>query len=227
MADEPSPHSLPTPPPTPSAPDTIDNPPAGDLTWPPPQGPRYRPQRLYAQGGLGEVHVAADSELGRTVALKRVRPDRLAEGSIHRFLREAEITARLEHPGIVPVYGLVSDEDGQPTYAMRFVEGETLKEAIDRFHRGEPSSPSERRLAFRQLLDHFRAACQAVAYAHSRGVLHRDLKPANLLLGKFGETLVVDWGLAKVVGRTEATRTTDESTLATQTAGLGDATRQG
>jgi serine/threonine-protein kinase len=173
------------------------------------------------------VHVAADAELGRTVALKRVRADRRAEGSVHRFLREAEITARLEHPGIVPVYGLVPDEDGQPCYAMRFVEGETLKDAIDRFHRGDLASPSERRLTFRQLLDHFRNACNAVAYAHSRGVLHRDLKPANILLGKFGETLVVDWGLAKVVGRTEATRSPGESTLATQTSALGDATRHG
>src|SRR5215470_18120439 len=145
MAEEPSPHSQPTPPPTPSAPDTIDSVPAGELAWPPPQGPRYRPQRLHAQGGLGEVHVAADAELGRTVALKRVRADRRVDGSIHRFLREAEITARLEHPGIVPVYGLVPDEDGQPAYAMRFVEGETLKHAIDRFHQSDAGPRSERR----------------------------------------------------------------------------------
>src|SRR5215470_11670940 len=147
MPDEPSPHSQPTPPPTPSAPDTIDSAPAGELAWPPPQGPRYRPQRLHAQGGLGEVHVAADAELGRTVALKRVRADRRAESSIHRFLREAEITARLEHPGIVPVYGLVPDEDGQPAYAMRFVEGETLKDAADHYHEAGPAglSPTRQR----------------------------------------------------------------------------------
>jgi serine/threonine-protein kinase len=228
MADEPLSPLPPSPPPTPSAPDTIDERPAGELAWAPPNGPRYRPQQLHARGGLGEVHVAADTELGRTVALKRVRPDRLAEGgSLHRFLREAEITALLEHPGIVPVHGLVADEDGQPAYAMRFVEGETFKDAIDRFHRGEPATPSERRLAFRQLLDHFRNVCNAVAYAHSRGVLHRDLKPANILLGKFGETLVVDWGLAKVTGRTEATKIGGESTLATQSAALGDATQEG
>src|SRR5262245_7592379 len=227
MADDPSLHSKPTPPPTPSAPDTLDDGPAGELPWPPPGGPRYRPQRLHAQGGLGEVHVACDAELGRIVALKRVRSDRQGEGSVQRFLREAEITARLEHPGIVPVYGLVPDEDGQPCYAMRFVEGNTLKDAIDCYHRGEPGSPSERRLVFRQLLDHFRNACNAVAYAYSRGVIHRDLKPANILLGKFGETLVVDWGLAKVVGRTEATKAEGESTLATQTAALGDATQHG
>jgi serine/threonine protein kinase len=129
MADEASPPSLPTPAPTPSARDTTDHEPAGELPWPPPGGPRYRPQRLHAQGGLGEIHVAADAELGRTVALKRVRPDRLAEGgNRHRFLREAEITAWLEHPGIVPAYGLTPDEDGQPAYAMRFVEEQSRPE---------------------------------------------------------------------------------------------------
>src|SRR5262249_61086796 len=142
------------------------------IAWPPREGPRYQAQRLHAQGGLGEVHVAADTELGRTVALKRVRADRLAEGgSVHRFLREAEITARLEHPGIVPVYGLVPDADGQPAYAMRFVEGETLKDAIDRFHQGEPALPSERRLAFAQLLGHFPAAAQSGALPHTTGAL--------------------------------------------------------
>src|SRR5688572_10428963 len=107
MANEPSPHSMTTPQPTPPGVETIDDQPVGGIAWPLPGGPRYRPQRLHAQGGLGEVHVAVDAELGRTVALKRVRPDRLAQGgSVHRFLREAEITARLEHPGIVPVHGL-------------------------------------------------------------------------------------------------------------------------
>lgn len=158
---------------------------------------RYRALRLHAQGGLGEVHVAEDAELGRQVALKRIRSDRSADAaSRRRFLREAEITARLEHPGIVPVYGLVREADGQPAYAMRFVEGQTLKQAVDRYYAGAYGSPSGG-LEFRQLLSHFVAACNAVAYAHARGVLHRDLKPSNILLGRFGETLVVDWGLAK------------------------------
>jgi serine/threonine protein kinase len=159
--------------PTPTFPDTAGGAPiaSGVVSWPPPaDGPRYRAVRLHAQGGLGEVHLANDTELGRAVALKRIKAAHRHEtGSRQRFLREAEITAHLEHPGIVPVYGLVQDADGQPAYAMRFVEGETFKDAIAHYH----AAPD--RLAFRKLLGHFVAACNAVAYAHSRGVIHRDL----------------------------------------------------
>jgi serine/threonine-protein kinase len=183
---------------------------------------RYRAVRLHAQGGLGEVHVAEDTELHRAVALKRLQAQHAGQaGYTQRFLREAEITVRLEHPGIVPVYGLVQGGDGQPAYAMRFVEGDTLKEAIDRYH----VAPD--RLAFRQLLGHFVAACNAVAYAHSRGVIHRDLKPANILIGPYGETLVVDWGLAKVVGRIEPSKADAEGTLTTAEPTPGDATAMG
>src|SRR5262249_11176450 len=121
-----------------------------------------------------------------------------------RFLLEAEVTGRLEHPGVVPVYGLGTSDQGRPFYAMRFVRGQSLKEAIDRFYQADEHpgrDPAERTLALRQLLGRFIDVCQAIAYAHSRGVIHRDLKPANILLGPYGETLVVDWGLAKVVGR--------------------------
>src|SRR5262249_15258683 len=154
-----------------------------------------------AKGGLGEVHVAEDAELGREVALKRMKAGRADEPEYRRrFLREAEVTGRLEHPGVVPVYGLTQDDDGRPCYAMRFIQGETHHDAIHRFHetaaRGT-QEPGERRLAFRELLGRFLAVCNTVAYAHSRGILHRDLKPANIMLGRYGETLVVDWGLAK------------------------------
>jgi serine/threonine-protein kinase len=174
-------------------------PPEGAFT-----GLRYRPVRFHAKGGLGEVHVADDTELGRPVALKHIQ-DRHAhsEEMRRRFLREAEITARLEHPGIVPVYGLVHDADGQPYYAMRFIEGESLRDAIQRFHAqdDQPRRDAGRRtLALRELLSRFIAVCNTMAYAHSRGVIHRDLKPGNVMLGKYGETLVVDWGLAKHAG---------------------------
>ena len=114
-----------------------------------------------------------------------------------RFLLEAEITGGLEHPGIVPVYALGENSDGRLFYAMRLVRGETLKERIRKFHNA--GSISRQPVPFRQLLNHFVRICDIVAYAHSRGVLHRDLKPSNVMLGKFGETLVVDWGLAKPI----------------------------
>ena len=161
-----------------------------------PASERYQPLRLHARGGLGEVHLAEDAELRRQVALKRIRPEQADDpDSRRRFLREAEITARLQHPAIVPVYGLAADRNGRPAYAMRFVEGESLDAAIRGFH----ESRDFQSLVFRQLLGHFVAVCQAVAYAHSRGVVHRDLKPANVMLGSFGETYVVDWGVARTL----------------------------
>jgi serine/threonine-protein kinase len=166
-------------------------------------GPRFRILRPHARGGLGEVFVAEDAELHREVALKRIQ-GRHADHpeSRSRFVLEAEVTGGLEHPGIVPVYSLGHDPDGRPYYAMRFIRGDSLKEAIERFHRGRVTGrpPGERMLGLQKLLRRFLEVCNAIAYAHSRGVLHRDLKPGNILVGPFGETLVVDWGLAKVVG---------------------------
>jgi tetratricopeptide (TPR) repeat protein/tRNA A-37 threonylcarbamoyl transferase component Bud32 len=167
---------------------------------PPAQASRYPIVKLHARGGLGEVFLARDPELNRQVALKQLR-DKHADDpqSRARFLREAEITGALEHPGIVPVYGLGRYTDGRPYYAMRFIRGESLKQAIQRFHRDLPEGrgTGRRTLALHQLLRRFVDVCNAVAFAHSRGVLHRDLKPENVMLGPFGETLVVDWGLAK------------------------------
>jgi serine/threonine protein kinase len=161
----------------------------------------YRPRRFHAQGGLGEVLAADQEELERTVALKRIRPDKLRDAARRRFLREAAITARLQHPGIVPIYGLGQDEDG-PFYTMPFIEGRTLQQAIDAFHGDESlrRDPGRRDLGFRGLLQHYIAVCNTMAYAHDQGVIHRDLKPANIMLGPYGETLVMDWGLAKRLG---------------------------
>ncbi|HWE36833.1 MAG TPA: protein kinase [Isosphaeraceae bacterium] len=167
-----------------------------------PPGERFQVLKPHARGGLGEVFVAHDVELNRRVALKEIQgrhADRL--DSRARFIREAEITGALEHPGIVPVYALGRHGDGRPYYAMRFIRGESLKEAIDRYHApAGTADPAARALAFRELLGRFVAVCNAIAFAHSKHVVHRDLKPANVMLGKYGETLVVDWGLAKVVG---------------------------
>jgi serine/threonine-protein kinase len=178
---------------------------------------RFQILRPLKRGGLGEVFVARDVELQREVALKEIQERHAHDPeSRARFLLEAEVTGGLEHPGIVPVYGLGAYADGRPFYAMRLIKGDSLEDAITGFHtpEGEGSSPGGfDGLPFRQLLGRFVSVCNAVAYAHSRGVLHRDLKPANILLGKYGETLVVDWGLAKAAGRSEAARSPAETTL--------------
>jgi len=163
-------------------------------------GCRFQILRPHAKGNLGDVFVAEDSELHREVALKEIQPRWANDpASRWRFILEAEVTGGLEHPGIVPVYGLGAYVDGRPYYAMRFIKGETLSKAIQRFHAPNAyyRDAGERSLALHQLLRRFCDVCNVVAYAHSRGVLHRDLKPENIMLGKFGETLVVDWGLAK------------------------------
>jgi serine/threonine-protein kinase len=177
-----------------------------------PGGPmRYRRLHFHARGGLGEVQVALDEELSREVALKQIQ-ERFADDaeSRRRFLREAEVTGNLEHPGVVPVYGLLDDEDGRPVYAMRFIRGETMQEVVARFHQAERPGrdPGERTLALRGLLGRFVAVCNALSYAHARGVVHRDLKPANVMIGEYGETLVVDWGLARVLRQADPEQTT-------------------
>jgi len=169
-----------------------------------PAGDRYRILRPHAKGGLGEVFVALDQELHREVALKEIQACHADDfTSRARFLLEAEITGGLEHPGIVPVYGLGQYPDGRPYYAMRFIKGDSLKEAIGRFHEDGSREIGKHSLELRKLLGRFLAVCNAMSYAHSRGVLHRDLKPANIMLGGFGETLVVDWGLAKALDKEE------------------------
>ena len=160
--------------------------------------------------------MALDGELNREVALKQIldrprrRPDQPPAVPV-----EAEITGGLEHPGIVPVYGLGTYGDGRPYYAMRFIRGDSLKEAIDRFHADEAlkHDPGRRSLELRKLLRRFLDVCNAIDYAHSRGVLHRDIKPGNVIVGKHGETLVVDWGLAKPLGQVEPGLDADERTL--------------
>ncbi len=226
-------------------------------------GQRFRILRPHARGGLGAVFVALDGELHREVALKQIL-DKHADDPVsrQRFIAEAEITGGLEHPGVVPVYGLGTDAGGRPYYAMRFIKGDSLKEAIDQFHqrtaanrfpsprlspwerspqdvggegtgeglgvrgsaghgaRAGQAPAASRDLALRKLLRRFLDVCNAIDYAHSRGVIHRDIKPANIIVGKFGETLVVDWGLAKAVGRADPSA--GEQTLAPSSSGSSE-----
>ena len=180
------------------------------------EGQRFRVLRPHARGGLGEVYVAKDSELNREVALKQIKEKKADNPeSRARFLLEAELTGGLEHPGIVPVYGLGQYNNGRPFYAMRFIRGDSLKEAIKDYHEADRTGldAGDRSLRLRKLLGRFIDVCDAVEYAHSRGVLHRDLKPGNVMLGKHGETLVVDWGLAKPIDGPEEAVSAEEPRL--------------
>jgi PAS domain S-box-containing protein len=163
---------------------------------------RYTRLRLHATGGIGRVWLTHDTDLGRDVALKELRPEQAEQPTVGaRFLQEAQITGQLEHPGVIPVYELVRPRDGrQPFYTMRFVKGRTLSEAAHAYHRKRLAGQADA-LDLPTLLNAFVTVCNTVAYAHSRGVIHRDLKGHNVILGDFGEVVVLDWGLAKLVGR--------------------------
>ena len=159
---------------------------------------RYTLVRLHAEGGLGRVWIARDGDLNREVALKELKPSAADHPEVRsRFLKEAQVTGQLEHPNIVPVYELGRrPDDDQPFYTMRFVRGQTLRDALADYHRRRAAGEADP-VAWLLFLQAFVSICNAVSYAHSRGVIHRDLKPENVLLGHFGEVLVLDWGLAK------------------------------
>jgi serine/threonine protein kinase len=148
---------------------------------------RYRLLGRVARGGMGVVYAAEDEKLQRRVALKVLDVPGTEGDLANRLLREARVLARLEHPGIVPVHDVGTLADGRVFYTMKFVEGQRLDKYIERVN----SAPDRLRLFLR--------ICDAVGFAHARGVLHRDLKPANIMVGPFGEVLVMDWGLAKLL----------------------------
>jgi serine/threonine protein kinase len=191
-------------PPTSNVPSSI--PPTGN-------GPapfRYEKLRKHALGGTCEVWVATDKELHREVALKELKKDFADQEERRTRLRmEAEVTGRLEHPNIVPTYGLVNDATGQPFYAMRLYKEFSLQGAIDHFHSND-TGQEKRSLALRKLLGQFKVVCNAVGYAHDRCILHRDLKPANVMLGPFDQTIVVDWGEFEILDQEDGNMTATE-----------------
>jgi serine/threonine protein kinase len=170
---------------------------------------RYTLTTLHAKGGLGQVWLARDTQLDREVALKELRPEQGANTTtLRRFLQEARITGQLDHPGVVPVYELAhgNGEVGtgvRPYYTMRFIRGKTLSQAVGGFHEKRARGESAR-LDLVELLQAFVGVCNTVAFAHERGVIHRDLKGSNIVLGEFGEVILLDWGLAKLVDRADS-----------------------
>jgi serine/threonine protein kinase len=159
-------------------------------------GTRYRAVKFLGQGGMGAVWLAEDRVLERSVALKVLASESSPSDLAARLMQEAVVLARLEHPGIVPVHDAGTLPDGRTFYCMKHVEGQTLDRYIER-------------LPLRQRLQLFQRVAEPLAFAHSRGVIHRDLKPRNIMVGPFGEVLIMDWGLAKVMsarGRSSATK---------------------
>jgi eukaryotic-like serine/threonine-protein kinase len=181
-------------------------------------GTRYALVEFLARGGMGAVYLAEDQTLNRRVALKILEMDDPQGELAARLVREARVLAQLEHPGIVPVHDVGTIADGRVFYAMKYVEGIRL----DRYL-GSVAALSER-------LRLFLRVCDAVSFAHSRGILHRDLKPSNVMIGAFGEVLVMDWGLAKILGpkANAAADSARDETQAGHAAGLapGKATTQ-
>ena len=154
-------------------------------------GTRYRMVDFVARGGMGAVYLARDTELDREVALKVLGAGDVGSDVAARLMKEAKILAHLEHPGIVPVHDVGTLTDGRVFYTMKFVRGQRLD---------EHARSLEGEAALTDTLNVFMRVCEAVAFAHSHGVIHRDLKPANIMVGAFGEVLVLDWGVAKTLG---------------------------
>ena len=161
-------------------------------------GNRYELGAVIGRGGMGEVVAAYDSQVGREVAIKRMNAEQPTAAQLSRFLREARIQGRLEHPSIPPVHELGADDDGRPFFVMTKLSGVTLAEVLR-----DPNA----HVAFsrQRLLGAFVDVCRAIELAHARGILHRDLKPSNVLLGDHGEVYVLDWGIARELGRRDAT----------------------
>ncbi len=190
---------------------------------------RYRLNHLIARGGMGEVWCAEDAHVGRQIAVKRIldaaNTDTIAE---ERFLFESQIMGQLEHPCIVPLHDLGRDGSGKLFAVMKLVNGCSLKERLSVFHATKSGADWPRQVDFMRLLEAFASICRAMAYAHSRGVLHRDIKPENIMLGSYGEALLLDWGLAKALDSVERTADRNVATEKVRlTPGVSTTTRAG
>lgn len=163
---------------------------------------RYERLKVVGQGGMGEVTLAQDHDIDRRVAIKRLHPVQQGASSLLRFAQEVRTIGRLEHPNIVPVHDVGVDEEGQHYFVMKYVEGETLENIIEKL--AAKDEAYERRFPYEVRAQVFLGILRAVQYAHARGIIHRDIKPANVMVGPFGEVMVMDWGIARPVRGAEA-----------------------
>lgn len=162
---------------------------------------RYVRRGALGRGGMGEVELVLDRGIDRTVAIKRLL--RTSPDDVARFVEEARIVGRMEHPNIVPVHDIGVDAQGRTYFVMKYVEGETLLSVIEKLAHGD--ADTHRRFPFERRLDLFQGLLRALQYAHEHGVLHRDLKPSNIMIGEFGEVMLMDWGIACGFGERSGT----------------------
>ena len=173
-------------------------------------GPRYATLRELGKGGMGEVDLVEDRDIGRTVAMKRLLPGHMGPAAVARFVDEVRTIGRLEHPNIVPIHDVGIDEAGRFFFVMKFVDGETLETILDKLRAGEPDYV--RRFDLARRVQIFQQLLRALQFAHERGIIHRDIKPANVMVGRFGEVVLMDWGVARTVAG--LTRSHDSASLA-------------
>ena len=155
---------------------------------------------VLGRGAMGEIHVARERDLRRKVALKFLLPERSGNPTVvRRFFREIQITAQLEHPNIVPIYALETEDGGVPACSMKLIQGRTLRDYIKEAGALAETDELDEDHSLTTRLEHFLKVCDAIAYAHDRGIVHRDLKPSNVMIGPYNEVYVMDWGIAKPV----------------------------
>ncbi len=159
---------------------------------------RYLAESKLGEGGIGEVVGARDQDIGRRVAVKRLRQEVKSDAALLRFAEEIRTVGKLEHPNIVPVHDVGIDEQGDHYFVMKYVDGETLERIIEQLAAGDAAYLATYTIERR--VEIFMALCEAVSFAHSRGIIHRDIKPANIMVGAYGEVVLMDWGVAKVRG---------------------------
>lgn len=170
---------------------------------------RYKTVKELGAGGMGEVEQADDVDIGRPVAIKRLLPDATSPANLVRFVQEVQIVGNLEHPNVVPLHDVGLDANGRYFFVMKYVNGESLERVIERLQAHDPDA--EREYTFERRIEVFLGVLRALEYAHAQGVIHRDIKPANVMIGRYGEVWLMDWGVAKRVGQADVKYTSEPS----------------
>ena len=173
---------------------------------------RYEPSKILGAGGMGEVVLVSDHDIGRKVALKRLLPELTDPAVLARFVDEIRTVGRLEHPNTITIHDVGVDEQGRYFFVMKYVQGETLESVIEKLAKGDPEYLAKYSIEAR--IEVFLGLLHALEYAHTQGVVHRDVKPSNVMVGHFGEVVLMDWGIAKPIADARVPAATAEGALA-------------